>query len=94
MPPTLKAHCAMDCFSPQPRSLLWYPIQQLVQFNVRQNLPYANQYVSLSKRLKAINVVPSVDQISKASSWTISEFEPLMPYISRMCQSNTVLGEQ
>ncbi|MEC7986955.1 MAG: patatin-like phospholipase family protein [Myxococcota bacterium] len=85
---------SMDCFSPQTRSLLWYPIQQLVQFNVRQNLPYSSLYFALNKRLKAINVVPSVDQISKAIEWTISEFEPHMPYISRMCKQTSVLSEQ
>ena len=82
---------AMDCFSPQPSSLIWYPIQQLVQRNVRQNLPYVDLYFALQKRLPAVNVVPSVPQITRAIDWTISELECHMPFIVQMCRSHSTI---
>ena len=84
---------ALDCFSPQSTSLMWYPIQQLVARNVRANMPYMDQYIALHKRLMAINVVPDVEQMSKAMNWTISECTLHMPFVSRMCQSHAVLKE-
>jgi hypothetical protein len=84
---------ALDCFSPQSSSLMWYPIQQLVARNVRANMPYMGHYIPLTKRLMAVNVVPNVAQITKAMGWTISECTPHMPFISRMCQSHPILNE-
>ena len=84
---------ALDCFSPQPTSLMWYPIQQLVARNVRANMPYMGQYIPLTKRLMAVNVVPNVEQITKAMNWTMAECTPHMPFISRMCQSHPILNE-
>jgi hypothetical protein len=82
---------SLDCFSPQPSSLMWYPVQQLVQRNVKQNLPYSNYYISLQKRLPAVNVVPSVGQITKAMKWTMDELAEHLPFISRMCATHPVL---
>lgn len=85
---------ALDCFSPQPSSLIWYPVQQLVQRNVRQNLPYADFYMGLQKRLTAINVVPSVRQITRAINWTVDELAASMPYISWMCRSHATIADE
>ena len=82
---------AMDCFNPQPSSLIWYPIQQLVQRNVRQNLPYADLYFTLQRRLPAVNVIPSVRQITKAIRWTEDEIDQHIPFISQMCRSHSTI---
>ena len=78
---------ALDCFSPQLTSL-WYPVQQLVVPNVKENLFYANHYFTLKRRLPAINVVPNVTQATKAIEWTSQELSSHMPFITRMCQTH------
>ena len=78
---------ALDCFSPQLTSM-WYPVQQLVTPNVKENLFYANHYFSLKKRLPAINVVPTVSHATKAIEWTSQEFSSHMPFVTRMCQEH------
>jgi predicted acylesterase/phospholipase RssA len=81
---------ALDCFSPQMTSP-WYPIQQLVVANVRQNLRYADYYFTLSKRLNAINVVPRIEQASWAIEQTSKEIQSHMPFIRRMCSTHEAL---
>ena len=81
---------ALDCFSPQITSM-WFPVQQLVLPNVKENLFYGNYYFSLRRRLPAINVVPTVPQAMKAIEWTSNELSPHMPFINRMCSAHADL---
>jgi predicted acylesterase/phospholipase RssA len=82
---------AMDCFTPQPSSLVWYPVQQFVQYNVRQNAPFSDFTYALGRRLPAMNVVPTVRQMGKAMNWSREEFAQHIPFVSRMCASHGVL---
>lgn len=75
---------ALDCFSPQMTSM-WYPIQQLVLPNVKENIFYANHYFSLKRRLPALNVVPTISQATKSIEWTSKEFSSHLPFVTRMC---------
>lgn len=85
---------ALDCFSPQLNSM-WYPIQQLVVPNVKENIWYADMYFSLKKRLPALNVVPTVEQSLKAMQWTSDELQPHLPFVKRMVSSHgTIPYEQ
>ena len=83
---------ALDCFAPQRNSFAWLPIQQLVQLNVRSNLPYADEVLRLKKRLSPINVIPSVTQQSVAGDWTMEELQSRMPKIQALLESHPVLN--
>lgn len=76
---------AVDCFSPRPRSHVFFPIQQIVRPNVLINQPYANTWIDLSRTLNPINLVPSVQQVAQASAWAVEDAEPHIPIIAATC---------
>ncbi len=84
---------AMDCFTPKPTSLIFYPIQQVVRPNVKANIPYANLYFTLDRRLSPMNLVPSVSEVAEAMQWTSDELLPEMGFIQRMCTPIKVLAD-
>jgi hypothetical protein len=81
---------ALDCFSPQLTSM-WFPVQQLVMPNVKPNVAMANMHFKLRRRLPAINVVPTLEQATKAMDWTSEELQPHLPFIRRMCSQHADL---
>ena len=85
---------ALDCFSPKPSSLLVYPLQQLVRPNVKANLPYVNVYVPLQRRLRALTLVPTVEESLKAMEWLAEELEPEMDRVVAMCRPLAVLHDE
>jgi hypothetical protein len=84
---------AMDCFAPKPSQLGWFGLQQVVRPNVRANLPYANLYFVLDRRLSPMNLVPSVSQVTKALKWTAEEIEPHLDFVVEMCRPLAVLSD-
>lgn len=82
---------AMDCFAPTPRTLPFFPLQQIVRPNVNRNLPFANYSMALKRRLSPVNLVPPVHQLIEAMRWTMEELTPDMDYISSMCAPLPVL---
>lgn len=76
---------AVDCFSPRPRSHVFFPIQQIVRPNVLTNRPYANTWVDLSRTLNPINLVPSVQHVAQGSAWSAADLEPHIPIIAATC---------
>jgi predicted acylesterase/phospholipase RssA len=75
---------AMDCFAPQPRSFMFYPLQQIVRPNVLRNLPYAHLYFPMKRVLNALNLAPTVRSVEKAIRWTSDELRPQIPLIKAM----------
>ncbi len=84
---------AIDCFSPQRRNVLMYPLQQIARMNVVKNVPYANLYVPLQRRLSPLNLLPPPEHLVQAMRWTIDELEPKMPLVKAMCTRIPVLRE-
>jgi predicted acylesterase/phospholipase RssA len=84
---------AMDCFVPRPRSLGWYPIQQIAARTVKSQLPYIDLYVPLERVLSPASVVPTVRQLTTAMAWTTEELTPMMPFIQGMCAAHPVLRD-
>ena len=82
---------ALDCFPPRPRSLVWYPIQQIAALNVKHNMPYIDEYFPLERVLSPASVVPSVRQLTAAMAWTSEDLTPRMPVIRGMCARHPVL---
>jgi len=67
---------AVDCFAPRPTKPIFLPIQQVVRSNVARNQAYADIWLSLSKTLSPLNLVPSSQQISEAGRWAMSDLGP------------------
>ena len=84
---------ALDCFAPQPSSLGWMAVQQVVRPNVKANLPYAHYYFALEKRLSPVNLVPTVHDVVRAMRWTHDELEPHVPFIQEMCRTLRALPD-
>ena len=85
---------AMDCFSTESPSMLWFPIQQLVRPNVKANMPYMNLYFPFKRRLNPVNLVPSVDHLVQAMAWTTEELQPHLPFVETMCATLPVLRDR
>lgn len=82
---------ALDCFSPQRRSVMFYPVQQLVRLNVSKNTPYAHVYRPLIQRLSPLNLLPSPEHLIQAMRWTMEELEDQVPLLQAMCAPLPVL---
>jgi hypothetical protein len=80
-------YLALDCFRPRARSVMFYPVQQLVRPNVQRNLVYANHYFGLERTLSPLNLVPDYEDVLKATDWTSTEMAPEMPYIVESCRT-------
>ncbi|MFH1470034.1 MAG: patatin-like phospholipase family protein [Pseudomonadota bacterium] len=85
---------AMDCFAPQVRELMFYPLQQYVRANVSRNLPYANLYFPLKRVLNALNLAPTVRSVEKAIRWTSEELRPHLPLIKAMVAPLPILPDR
>jgi len=85
---------AMDCFAPQPRSFMFYPLQQIVRPNVLRNLPYAHMYLPMKRVLNALNLAPTVRSVEKAIRWTSEELRPDIPLIKAMVSRIPVLADR
>jgi predicted acylesterase/phospholipase RssA len=84
-------YLALDCFRPRARSVMFYPVQQLVRPNVLRNLVYANHYFALQRTLSPLNLVPDYEDVLRATEWTSAELEPEMPYIVESCRTLNAL---
>lgn len=84
---------ALDCFSPQRRNVLMYPLQQLAKLNVVKNVPYANLYIPLQRRLSPLNLLPPPEHLVQAMRWTMEELAPKMAVIRAICTRIPTLSE-
>lgn len=76
---------SLDCFSPSPGRIAWYPFQQLVrQSNVLADRAYTDLYLPFPKTLSPLNLVPPVQDAMRAIRWGRDEIEPHMPFIREM----------
>ena len=76
---------AVDCFAPKPTKPLYFPIQQVVRSNVQRAQHYADTWISLSKTLSPLNLVPSSQQISEAGRWAMRDLRPHLAFLERLC---------
>jgi predicted acylesterase/phospholipase RssA len=77
---------AVDCFAPRVRSPYLWPIQQVVRSNVKKNKPYADLWISLSKTLNPLNLVPSSQQTSEAGRWAMADLGEHIPFLEALFQ--------
>jgi predicted acylesterase/phospholipase RssA len=84
---------ALDCFAPK-TSKVWYPIQQAVRNgNVEANRPYMDAYITYSRLLSPMNLVPPIRDALQAISWGREAIRPEIPYIRTMMEPIPVLQE-
>jgi len=85
---------ALDCFAPNPRKLLWYPIQQMVRAaNVERDRRFADLYHPLKKTLSPLNLVPPLRDAIGAMKWGEESLKPHMPLIVEMMRPIEILRD-
>jgi hypothetical protein len=85
---------SLDCFAPNPRKI-WYPIQQAVRTaNVDANRPFMDSYITYSRLLSPMNLVPPVRDALQAIRWGREAVRPEMPFIKTMMEPIPVLSEK
>lgn len=86
---------ALDCFAPNPRTIAWLPLEQMVRSaNVDANRAYADAYVAFPRTLSPMNLVPPVRDFLQAMRWGKETMKPHMPFITAMMQRIPVLQER
>jgi predicted acylesterase/phospholipase RssA len=75
---------AVDCFAPRLTKPLLLPIQQVVRGNVQRNQHYADIWLTLSKTLSPLNLVPSSTQTSNAGRWAMSDLGVHIPLLEAL----------
>jgi predicted acylesterase/phospholipase RssA len=78
---------AVDCFTPKPSSVIFFPVQQAVRSNVTRNLGYVHTYVPLTKTLSPLNLVPAITAMDKAGRWAVRDFDPHLPLMGKLCRT-------
>jgi predicted acylesterase/phospholipase RssA len=85
---------ALDCFAPNPRALVWYPLQQAVRSsNVDTHRAFADVYVPLTRTLSPMNLVPPVRDFLMAMRWGRESLQPHMPLIKEMMRRIQILSD-
>jgi hypothetical protein len=85
---------ALDCFAPNPRKPLWYPLQQMIRSaNVESDRAYADVYVPMRKTLSPMNLVPPIRDAVIAMKWGEEAVAPHLPFICEMMRPVGVLKD-
>jgi hypothetical protein len=83
---------ALDCFAPNPRQLVWYPLQQAVRSsNVEKDKAFADLYLPITRTLSPMNLVPPVRDFLTAMRWGREALAPHMPFVRAMMRPIAVL---
>ena len=83
---------ALDCFAPNPRRIAWLPFQQAVRTaNVEADRQFADMYVTYSRVLSPMNLVPRTHDALTAVRWGREALEPRKDFIREMMAPIPVL---
>jgi hypothetical protein len=78
---------ALDCFAPSLNAnVLFAPIQQLVQQNVKADRPYAHFTKAFHDVLSPINLVPRYEKVVQATVRGKRTMEKDMPFVQKMLE--------
>ncbi len=84
---------SLDCFAPNPRRIVWLPIQQAVRAaNVEADRKYSDCYVTYPKVLSPMNLVPSTHDALTAVRWGRDAMDQHRPFIAEMMAPIPVLS--
>lgn len=75
---------ALNGFAMRLNTPLWLPLERLAETNVAANRPYAHLVLDFKKTLSPLELVPSVELISKAIQLGRAQLAPHVPLLTRM----------
>lgn len=85
---------ALDCFWPNARTPVWYPLQQAVRSaNVRDNQRFCDVYLPLPRTLSPMNLVPALRDTLAAMQWGREAMEPQVGLLKDLCRPLAVLPD-
>lgn len=74
----------LNGFAPKLATPLWLPLQRLAEVTVAPNRPYAHLIKDFKKTLSPLELVPSVEEITRAVELGRSQLSEDVPFLSRM----------
>ncbi len=75
---------ALNGFAPKLRTPLWLPLQRLAELTVAPNRPYAHLVKDFAKTLSPLELVPTVDLVTRALELGRAQLRDDMPFLCRM----------
>ena len=75
---------ALNGFSPKLTTPLWLPLQRLAELTVSGNRPYAHLFKDFRRTLSPLDLVPTVEQLSRAIELGREQLAPDVPFLQRM----------
>lgn len=84
----------LDCFAPNPRRIAWLPFQQAVRSaNVDADRKFTDCYVTYSRTLSPMNLVPQTQDALTAVRWGREAMEPHKAFVKEMMRPLPVLND-
>ena len=83
---------ALNGFSMKLSTPLWLPLERLAEINVSKNRPWAHLVHDFRRTLSPLELVPSVQTLSKAIEMGRNELSREMPFLTRMLAPLPRLG--
>ena len=74
----------LNGFSPKLSTPLWLPLERLAALTVQPNRPYAHLVKDFKRTLSPLDIVPSVELVTRAVDWGRKQINDEMPFICRM----------
>jgi predicted acylesterase/phospholipase RssA len=75
---------AMNGFAPKLTTPLWLPLERLAELTVTANRPYAHLFKDFKKTLSPLELVPSVEMLTRAIEMGRRQMTDELPFLSRM----------
>jgi predicted acylesterase/phospholipase RssA len=84
---------ALDCFWPNPRTPVWFALQQAVRSaNVQANRAFADLYVPMPRTLSPMNLVPPIHDTLIALDWGRAAMAPHVDLIADLVRPLPVMS--
>lgn len=74
----------LNGFAPRLSAPLWLPLSRLAAINVDRNRPYAHLVKDFKRTLSPLELVPSVDLITRATQLGRAQLQEELPFLCRM----------
>ena len=75
---------ALNGFAPKLTTPLWLPLERLAELTVASNRPYAHLFKDFRKTLSPLELVPSVEMLTRAIEMGRRQMTDDVPFLSRM----------
>ena len=83
----------LDCFAPNPRRIAWLPFQQAVRTaNVEADRRYTDCYITYSRTLSPMNLVPQTQDALTAVRWGREAMQPELGFVGESMKPIPVLN--